>query len=326
MTNNPRDTMKKTPGTTQAGVIPILFQGAFSFAAITYAIGFLIVNSSYAQYGFTAENISQTKYVSTGLLFVLLYSSIAIINIGAKSFFQEGYRRLFPFIISIVLSGFAYLFSDNPTSALLVFISTPPFLFVLEWLWEHPRGQSQSYVQWQIGSVNLDVDSTLALAIKAMTGLFFTTLIIYVWANYLWIYISPAMGGGRPGRGVILLNQEAIKPLGTIGLAINQSGITEPYLILFDNADEVVVLVDAFSEQERVIKIARDLIISITYIPRGFDGAMIGPLGLTPTITSPLSTITPISTVIAPPSPDNTSVVMTPTITVSTTPTVATTP
>jgi len=318
MTNDRPASKEKSGSATQKSILATLFQSAFSFAAVVYAIGFLIVNYSYSRYGFTADSISQARYISTGLLFVLIYSSLFILHIGSISILAKFYRFGFSLLIAAVLAVFAYSWSVNMTSFFLVFVSTPPFLFALEWLWSHSSDRSESHVQWQVGRTFLPFSSTLALIIKIMIVLIVASVVIYVWANYLWTYISPAIGGGNPNKGVVLFDQEAVKPLRITGLVIDQDGMTAPSLILYENSDEIVLLVDAYSDRERAIRIPRDLIVSITYIPREFDAMSPGFLWTTPTVSNLSATGTPTNTGGLTPSPDNMPAIITPNAIIST--------
>ncbi len=210
------------------------------------------------------------------------------------------YKIVFAAILSSVSAGYVFIKSSSVESALWIWLSTSLFLFFVELFWDYITKPDQSHIRSIARHFSLN--RTSVLIISTMLGLFFSVVLLYIWTIYMWENISPSVGGGKANIGIIQFDPDKAAGLRLNSVKINTSGTSEPYPILYNTTDEVVILKEYLPDQMIAVKISRSLVQSISYIPSGSNNnnSILGSFSTIPITPTALPTLINSPTILIP--------------------------
>lgn len=233
-------------------------RGLAVLVAALYAAGFLVVNAYLGSFGVRDFEPLRTRYVATGISFLLLAALSAVFA-----------ARALDFVLSLGKS--------RPRTHRLLFVGLglPVAVFLITLLLIGALTSLRAPVPWvRVGDVAVFVFSAMLFAMvvrnrrddwHTTTGTLIVlgTLTWFVggliaYANTIYPALPTWFGGGRPDVVELVVEDSAtVCPLCGAG----------PVKLLDDDSSRIVILIQAPDGTERAVEIARGAVRSITHSP-----------------------------------------------------------
>jgi hypothetical protein len=250
-----------------------------SFVGLAYASGILIVNIRLASLGIPAPDLAESRYVLVGTLwFFLVTFSMVVVGVirtaikEGRARIERGQRTLG--IVQVAVAPFGVL-----TIAMAVWVLTQfridfeyretwfivAVLLLTSWnaravaknildLWEWLRGAQREREFVGFASTHAGLWETLALLVS-----------VCLYALIAYPLLSPAFGGSRPTRMVLVVNAAATASIQAAGIKVGRDGRTQEVQLIFEDAASFFV--SANNKPLSSIRLRKELVAAAVRIP-----------------------------------------------------------
>lgn len=255
----------------------MISSAAFAGAASSFSLGLLIVNLRLAQYGVLSSGFVRTEYILVGATFLSLVAISYFFFVSGIDTWDRArqfgrYRHwlkaalagflvpleilLFPLAVLGIASNYQLRWGHMIIGlfGLIFFGSLSMALF------NRSLGFWRRFVKEPADSLpsprSEDVRANLILV-----PVFLTLVVVY--AQQIYPYLSPAIGGGRHDPVLLLLNDRGVTVSKSLNLPLQTDGVSlGPLDVLSESDSEIVVLAptdESASVKRRAIRLHRSL-------------------------------------------------------------------
>jgi hypothetical protein len=245
-----------------------------AIAALSYAVGILIVNSDLANYHVALFSLARPQYVLVGAAWLVISTAVALpptlTAIYCKRFRTRLTKGVFIAIGLCVSIYLAQLFV--PHSPLGVWFVVITIALLESWIFAMVYGfvtdyrEAKSYELSKPGTSRMTIlQSWLLLAVGSLLPL---GSWVRVYTGFVFPYMAQNLGGGKHPVGTVVFRQpdkgdsaqlqEALSPIPLVGLS------TKEKVIIVSVDTDFVVLVSEDHKQKPVL-VSKSLIASIRY-------------------------------------------------------------